>query len=520
MLKTLGALLSCLEVEIENGCIPLSPEWLQLPITHLTLHSQEVASGSLFIALKGSRVDAKEYIPLAITRGAGAVFVESRESTFKVSFLQSVPVCHIPHLEKRLGLLAAYFFDAPSRSLKVIGITGTNGKTTSAYWLCQSLELLKQPCELIGTLGVGRWNALTATLNTTPSALFLQEFFYQALSRQTQTLPYQAQTLPCQIGHVAMEVSSHGLELGRVVGTQFEVAVLTNLTQDHLDFHGTMEAYAKAKEKLFFWPNLKKIVLNIDDAFGRHLAADARLLSLHKITYSLLFSDADIYIQSYTSTDQGTFIHGSALGEAFSCLLPTWGSYNVSNFCAVAGTLLSLGYSVSQVIDTVPFWVSPLGRLMRVLAKPAVFIDYAHTPDSLENVLKTLRPITRGRLWCVFGCGGNRDRDKRAQMGRIAAHLADQVILTDDNPRFESPLEILNDILSGIDDHKRHPVSVIADRHEAIFHALKNAKSEDVLLIAGKGHETYQEIQGVRSPFSDQESVQRAYQRLCEGLLS
>jgi UDP-N-acetylmuramoyl-L-alanyl-D-glutamate--2,6-diaminopimelate ligase len=500
--KTLGALLSCLDVELANGCIPLSPVWLQLPIGHVTLHSKEVTAGSLFIALKGTQVDAKDYIPMAISLGAGAVFVESRESSFKVSFIQSVPVCHIPDLEKRLGLLAAYFFDTPSPLLKVIGITGTNGKTTSAYWLGQSLELLKQPCELIGTLGVGRWNALVPTLNTTPSALFLQRFFYEALCRKT--------------AYIAMEVSSHGLELGRVVGTQFEVAVLTNLTQDHLDFHGTMEAYALAKEKLFFWPNLKKVVLNIDDAFGCRLAADARLSSLSKITYSLSNADATIYIQSYTSTNQGTLIHGIALDVAFSCLLPTWGRYNVSNFGAVAGTLLSLGYSISQIVDIVPFWVSPPGRLMRVLAKPLVFIDYAHTPDSLENVLKTLRPIVQGRLWCVFGCGGNRDRDKRPQMGQIAASLADQVVLTDDNPRFESSLEILNDILSGIDREKRDQVRVLPDRYEAIFYALKQAQGEDVLLIAGKGHETYQEIQGVRTPFSDQESVEKAYQRLTE----
>ncbi len=492
------------ELILNMGEIGLASCLIDLSFYHheiqsVVLNSKEVKPSALFVGLQGSNNHGAAYLNEAIKNGASAAFIETDNSSLSLSFVGNFPVFYIFKLREKLGSLASYFYDSPSKKIKVIGITGTNGKTTCAYWLSQMLALLDIKAEMIGTLGLGAWNNLSHTANTTPDALCLQRFFSEALLRN--------------ITHIAMEVSSHGIELGRIANTQFEVAVFTNLTQDHLDFHGNMENYAKAKEKLFFLPHLNKVVLNLDDALGLKLASDARMLAKKRIFYSLINSEADIFIKQKKVDAQGTLVQGTVFGAEFSCHLPVWGNYNISNFCAVLGTLLLLDFPLSSLMGTVEKILPPPGRLQCVLSEPLVFIDYAHTPDSLEKVLKTLREIAAGKVICVFGCGGNRDQTKRGVMGKIAALNADNVILTDDNPRFESSDIIINAILAGISVFVPEALSCVTiepNRKKAILIAMKAAKPSDIILIAGKGHETYQEIQGIKYPYSDENSVRDA----------
>ena len=368
-----------------------------------------------------------------------------------------------------------------------MGVTGTNGKTSVTQLVAQALDLLGQHCGIVGTLGTGFYGALQSGRHTTPDPIAVQAMLADLKKAGAKA--------------VAMEVSSHGLHQGRVSALAFDVAVLTNLSRDHLDYHGTMQAYAQAKAQLFAWPNLRCRVLNLDDAFGRELAAekhDSRLIS-----YSLEDSSASLYCYDATFDDDGVRATvKTAQGEHLlrSTLL---GRFNLSNVLAAIGALMGLDYPLDEILKVLPKLDGPVGRMQRLGggSKPLVVVDYAHTPDALEKVLLALRPHAKGQLQCLFGCGGDRDRGKRPLMAEVVERLADTVLVTDDNPRTEDPAQIFNDIRAGFADETN--VTFIAGRAEAIAQIIAQASADDVIVLAGKGHEDYQEINGERHEFSD-----------------
>jgi len=389
-----------------------------------------------------------------------------------------------------------------------IGITGTNGKTSCAWWLVQLLHDFGETPGLIGTLGCGVWDKekaleLQETGYTTPDAKLLQKIL-TGFVQQGAT-------------HVVMEVSSHGLEQGRVKDVKFSTALFTNLSHDHLDYHGTMEKYGAAKARLFHFPELQHAVINIDDDFGRSLVAG--ITSVPVLTYSLINPSADLHfknLQLNAGGLRGTLITPWGNAELISSLV---GDFNVSNLLGVIAVLCAEGFDFARVVDAVKNLQAPPGRLQRVSLHAVneidAFVDFAHTPDALDKVLTTLKSQTRHHLWCVFGCGGDRDTGKRAVMGSVVSRLADHAVVTSDNPRSENPSAIINQIVSGMDQKK---ITVLPERRAAIRHAIRTARQGDVVLIAGKGHETYQEVNGVRTPFNDVEEVrlalgERAHQR-------
>jgi len=379
-------------------------------------------------------------------------------------------------------------------SLSYIGVTGTNGKTSCTWWLAQLLRDFGKRPGLIGTLGCGVWSSdkpvvMQETGYTTPDAKLLQKILAEFVQQGAT--------------HVVMEVSSHGLEQGRVKGVKFSTALFTNLSRDHLDYHGTMEKYGAAKARLFQVSGLKNAVVNVDDPFGRTLAAEIKTATV--IRYSISDASADVYLRDLHIDAEG--VRGNLVspwGQA-KIFSPVIGEFNVSNLLGVISVLCAEGFALSSVADAIGNLQSPPGRLQRVSVDKQneaiqVFVDFAHSPDALEKILTTLKPQTKNKLWCVFGCGGDRDVGKRPVMGAVASRLADHVIVTSDNPRSENPRDIIDQILVGMDLHK---TTAIEDRKSAIVHAICQANVGDVVLIAGKGHETYQEIKGTKIPFSD-----------------
>lgn len=456
------------------------------PVRNLTLDSRAVQAGDVFFACQGLTVHGQEFIGTALNNGAAAVLLEQKHSTLVLK--NQTPCIGVPDLSQKLGILAAKFYAYPSRDLKLVGVTGTNGKTSITHFLAQALP---QPCGLLGTLGYGLYDALQAASHTTPDALRLQALMADLQAQGAH--------------HVAMEVSSHALAQGRVTGLDFDVAVLSNLSRDHLDYHGNLENYAAAKAKLFHWQGLKTAVLNKDDAFAQRLLQEG--LTAKLLTYSLHDSQADIYVQNQTLLPQGYELqintpHGS--GSLNTGLL---GAFNISNLLATLGVLLSLHTPLNTALRRLAQVQAVAGRMevFRQVGKPVVVVDYAHTPDALEQALKALRVHCQGKLFCVFGCGGDRDQGKRPLMGSIAEQCADKVILTNDNPRFEDPQNILQDILRGLKQPQQ--AQVIPDRQAAIETSIAQAGERDMLLIAGKGHEDYQLIDEQRLPFSDRALV-------------
>ena len=455
----------------------------------LTLDSRRVQRGDLFFALAGTQTHGSRYIDMALQQGAIAVLQEAE--TFHCNWLTSdIPCISIPNLSQKVGDIAAAFYDNPTHSMHVIGITGTNGKTTVSHLIAQLLQQQNINCGLVGTLGYGLYGKLQTGLNTTPDAVYLQQQFAQWLAKY--------------IRHIAMEVSSHALEQGRVQGILFDTAVFTNLSHDHLDYHHTMEAYAAAKQKLFHMPGLKTAVLNQDDIFGQQFKKqlDSTMTCL---TYGLT-EGCDVYANIIEYNELGTFlkIHtpwGNETGH-----LPLFGKFNIYNVLAALTALLKIGFNLSTLVNQMQTVKAVDGRMERFgqADQPTVIVDYAHTPDALENALRALKAHCKGALWCVFGCGGNRDKTKRSVMGKIATEYADKVILTDDNPRHEAPHHIIADIQQGCP----HPTAIIADRAQAIRYAIHHATQNDIVLIPGKGHETYQQIGDERVPFSDRAIVQ------------
>ena len=459
-------------------------------IERLSSDSRRCAPGVAFLAYPGEKADGRAHIGDAVGRGASGVLWEEQGFQWGNWKVPNVPV---PDLKQNAGLLAHEFYDKPSEALWVCGVTGTNGKTSCSQWIAAALSRHGAKAGLIGTLGSGFPGALTPLPNTTPDALEVQ-FLLKGFREQNARA-------------VAMEVSSHGLVQGRVNGVRFSCALLTNLSHDHLDYHGSMQAYGAAKARLFETPGLGCAVLNLDDELGMELARrlDGRLRT---IGYSLAPQTAPV--DEFLVADAALRVE-STWGAA-TLELPTLGRFNVSNALGVLGCLIAAGIEFPHAVSLLASLPPVPGRMQAVGDEPLVVIDYAHTPDALDNVLRALRPVAAargGRLAVVFGAGGDRDPSKRAPMGSIAARLADRVLVTSDNPRSEDPLAIISQIEKGIPGaHEVQP-----DRAHAIEQAILKANPTDVVLIAGKGHENYQEIAGKRTHFSDEEQARAALAR-------
>jgi UDP-N-acetylmuramoyl-L-alanyl-D-glutamate--2,6-diaminopimelate ligase len=454
-------------------------------ILDLTLDSRTVKPGSLFLAVPGARTDGRQYIAGALARGAAAVLYEA--DGFEPDAYAAAAI-GVKGLRQQIGAIADRFYGSPSRKLKVVGVTGTNGKTTTTHLLAQVLDAPARRCGLIGTLGCGFPGALDPSLHTTPDAIRVHQLMAELVKAGART--------------VCMEVSSHALDQARVAGVAFDIAVFTNLTRDHLDYHGDMQAYAAAKARLFDFPHLEAAVINADDSFGRELIARARG-RVRAVSFGLQAGEVHA-LAVQPAPDGLTLTVATPQGEAtFSS--PLLGRFNAANLLAVLAVLLVAGMPLAEAAAALAQARPVAGRMERFGgdAQPLVVVDYAHTPDALEKALAALREHTAGRLVCVFGCGGDRDRGKRPQMGAIAETLADIVIVTSDNPRHELPMAIINEIVAGM----RSTPTVVTDRAHAIRAALAEARTGDTVLVAGKGHEDYQQVGDRRLPYSDRDTV-------------
>jgi UDP-N-acetylmuramoyl-L-alanyl-D-glutamate--2,6-diaminopimelate ligase len=470
-------------------------------VSDLTLDSRQVRAGSLFFALPGQNLHGLEFAVDAANRGASVVLWELSGEVAPPALPPGVFAAAIPNLKNLVGRIADRFFNWPSSHLRMVGITGTNGKTTCAYLLAQCLERLGNAAAYMGTIGWGRPAALAEPTHTTPDAVTVH-----------RTL---AQLRTSGVREVAMEVSSHALDQGRVDGVRFQVAAFTNLTRDHLDYHGTMHRYGASKAKLFQVAELKHIVLNVGDEFGRTLAqtyaGSASLIAIWVgAGESGWLADRALHATQVRLDPRGISMELDGSFGKLTVATQLMGRFNAENSLIVIACLLSLGVSLPDAANALAESKPAPGR-MEVLKtdarnKPTVVVDYAHTPDALSKALRAAREHCAGALWCVFGCGGDRDSGKRPVMGAIADELADQIIVTDDNPRSEDPQAITAAIAGGI---KSHAVRVIHDRGDAIAAALKEAQATDVVLIAGKGHEDYQIYGETRRPFSDRREALR-----------
>ncbi len=494
----------------------------------LQVDSRRIARGDVFVALPGRHSPVGAHLASAVERGAAALLVDEQSWAAELPppAAAGLPCLPVAQLGRALGPIAADYYDAPTAQLRTIGITGTNGKTSSCLWLAQVLATAGQPCATLGTLGFGFPAALRtdASALTTPDAATVQRLARAALAQGARAL--------------AMEVSSIGLEQGRVDGVHFEVALFTNLSRDHLDYHRDMAAYAAAKRRLFHWPQLRHAVLNLDDALGRELA--------HELAHAPGAGGAPAVTGCSTqagaagaagldSVLRAEHVQHSAQGLRFDLVrehaggrrsVPVaaglLGAFNLANLLGVIGAALACGVDLEIAARAAGTLQAPPGRLQRVpahgAAAPLAVVDYAHTPDAIAQALAALRPVAcqgGGRLWIVFGAGGDRDRGKRPAMGAAAAAAADVIVLTSDNPRSESPATILDEIAAGIP--AATPFERQADRAAAIRMALHAAAAHDVVLIAGKGHEDYQEIGGRRLPFSDLAEAQAALRERTAG---
>jgi UDP-N-acetylmuramoyl-L-alanyl-D-glutamate--2,6-diaminopimelate ligase len=471
-------------------------------VTGLAADSRSLAAGEVFVAYPGSRSDGREFIAGAIARGAAAVLWE--RDGFRWNAEWRVPNLPVDDLHGLAGHLAHEVYGRPSERLWTMGVTGTNGKTSCSHWLAQACGACGARTALVGTLGTGFPGRLAAGVNTTPDAILLHRSLARLLDEGAQG--------------VAMEVTSIGLDQGRVNGVAFGAALFTNLSRDHLDYHGDMESYARAKQRLFETPTLKHAVLNLDDVQGARLARVLAGSGLNRAGYSCFAGVAaraglERYAEAHAievSPSGITFDVKSSWGGAHieSALL---GRFNVSNLLGVLTTMLVSGVPFERAVAALAGLRPVAGRMQRLGGggKPLVVVDYAHSPDALEKALVTLKDVARaggGKLVVVFGCGGDRDRGKRPLMGAVASRHADAIVVTSDNPRGEDPAAIVAEISAAIPGAHEE----IADRREAIAHAIAAAGPSDVVLLAGKGHETDQEVAGRRLPFSDTLEAERA----------
>lgn len=493
----------------------LLASWVTIPstldrlITGLSLDSRTINSGDLFIAHTGTNTDGAKFITEAKQHGAAAALIDINNNMTKefskihdIFFSADTDITDIgfliipvAQLDENMGLIAARFYDNPCKNMKIIGVTGTNGKTTITQLIANALSSAGQTAGVVGTLGYGLAGELQMSTHTTPFPITLQQNLAE-LRDQNATI-------------VALEASSHGLDQNRLSGTTINIAIFTNLTRDHLDYHQTMENYAHAKHKLFERSELRYGVFNLDDPYGQAWALEfSNKLAVYGYTLDASLNNKKaianiIWADNIHLTDTGisAAIH-TPWGEGIlhSKLL---GRFNLSNILAVITTLGILKIPFPDILAYLMPLSGIAGRMQALggLQQPLIVVDYAHTPDALAHVLQSLREHCRGKLWCVFGCGGNRDAGKRAIMGGIVATYADEIIVTDDNPRDEQPQQIIEDIIAGIPATKSAIIE--HDRHLAIAHAINCAHAGDVVLIAGKGHETYQQIGSEKYPFSD-----------------
>lgn len=448
--------------------------------------SRQIKPGYLFAAYKGHTHDGRLYIQQAIDAGAVAIIYEPGLS---LPLDSTIPCIPIPNLARELGAIARRYYGDPAHAMTITGVTGTNGKTTIAYQLAQAHALLGQSAAYIGTLGAGDVQHLTPLCNTTPDALRLQQLLHDFKERH--------------VNELAMEVSSHALSEGRVDGIAFSQAIYTNLTHEHLDYHHTMEAYAAAKARLFTTDGLRYAVINGDDAHASVMKAGIKH-GCQTITYGLT-AGCDVHALDIALSMHGSEVEVVSPWGRHTITLNALGLFNVYNGLAVFSSLLAHGYPVDAVVRVMGQLKASPGRMEVVSQAPCVIVDYAHTPDALENALRTLSKLKKKHLWVVFGCGGDRDKTKRPVMGRIASQYADYILLTSDNPRSEDPHAIMADIAAGL--LSQASVEMISDRHAAIHKVLALAAHDDMVLIAGKGHETYQQIGDRRYVFSDQAVV-------------
>lgn len=482
-------------------------QWLQaLPTAQMTSDSRKVNAGDVFFAYPVDGGDSRDYIADAIARGAGAVLYAPAGYDWVHG---DVPHLAVPDLDMLAGHIARAYYGEPDRDMLTVAVTGTNGKTSCAYWLGMALSRAQRDAKaaVIGTYGTGVFvrgeaKGFVATGYTTPDAVLLQQ--------RLATLRQEGATA------LAIEASSIGLDQGRMNGLHVDVAVFTNLTRDHLDYHKDMASYEAAKQQLFAWPGLRHAVINLDDATGMRFAACARDRGVPVIGYTLTNAHLDgvaiLQAHDVRSTHAGTafrLVSGEGEVAVKSQLV---GQFNVSNLLAVIGVLRAQGMTKEAAVQVAGHLTAAPGRMQQIGGHdaPLIVIDYAHTPDALEKTLLTLREVAQqrhGRLWCMFGCGGDRDPGKRPMMGAVA-ELADEVVITSDNPRSEDPETIIAQVRAGM--NVRTP-QVIADRAQAILWTVRHAANADVVLLAGKGHEAYQEIQGKKKPFMDADHAALAF---------
>jgi len=457
--------------------------------------SRQVKQGDLFVAYPGARSDGRDFIADAVSRGASAVAYETQDCSTNPESTDTgcVPLLPVSDLAQQLSKIAARFYNAPSAAINVIGVTGTNGKTSCTHYVWQLLRALNVNAALLGTLGARIGDEYSESGYTTPDAIAVQ-----------RTL---AAMRELQVSHVAMEVSSHALDQYRVADVQFVAALFTNLTHDHLDYHGDMQQYGAAKAKLFATPGLSVAVINADDDFSsslQHIVAP----SVRQVRYSMLPGVASengiqLRVRQVEYTASGFVADITSIWGDVRISAPLLGDFNLSNVLGAIGLLAALGFDFHNVCTQTPRLAAVAGRMQMIDSSAGftVLVDYAHTPDALQTVLQAARRHCSGTLWCVFGCGGDRDKTKRPRMGDIAARLADQVVVTSDNPRSEDPQQIIAEIGAGIS--KPEHCVFDADRKSAIHFAIGRATAGDVVVLAGKGHEITQEIAGVKYPFDD-----------------
>lgn len=479
--------------QLLEGVASVPLELAGIALSGLTLDSREARPGCAFVALAGTTTHGLRHAASARTHGAACILFEPPAPP---DIALPPDALAVPDLRSRLGLIADRFHGSPSARLTVVGVTGTNGKTSTVQLLAQALEGSDHgPAGSIGTLGIGFGGALKPGERTTPDVIAVHATLADLLARGARA--------------VAMEVSSHALDQGRVDAVAFDIAVFSNLSRDHLDYHGDMERYGAAKARLFAWPGLRAAVINIDDAFGRRIA-DALPADLPCWTLGSRDAAARLRARDIVCDAAGLGFRLIEGDEKVAVRSPLLGRFNVDNLLAVAGCLRALGWPLAEVAGALARLQPVRGRMNRIAASapaPLVVVDYAHTPDALAQALDSLRVHTAGQLSCVFGCGGERDRGKRPQMAAAVEARADRVVLTDDNPRGEDGDVIVADTLAGFAAPAR--VRVERDRARAIALALAEAEPGDTVLIAGKGHEAYQEVAGERLPFDDAECARR-----------
>ena len=483
-----------------------------LVVRNLCLDTRQLKAGDAFIALAGFKVDGRNFIAKAIELGAAVILVEADKNWQGIDWLGAVPVIAVDNLPSRVSEIAGHFFGEPSKKVQLIGITGTNGKTTCSLLAAQLLAQLQKKSAVIGTIGYGlldtsviaplaqQINVLTSTGLTTPDPITLQRILNELVSGGAAS--------------IAIEVSSHSLQQKRVAGLQFTTAIFTNLTQDHLDYHGDLQSYGNVKAQLLQMPQLQTAIVNLDDEWAGSLVHKAPA-TVKVISYSTE-TVADVYATNIELHAQGVRAHlHTPWGEA-DIDSPLLGQFNLSNLLAVIAAIGAQGFSLQAMLPLIAQLEPAPGRMQLVtvdqLAQEIqVIVDYAHTPDALDNTLQAIHQHKAGRVWTVFGCGGDRDKSKRPQMGKIAERLSDYLIVTNDNPRSEEPSNIAAEIVRGMN----HPSGclVIADRAQAIDFAVQQAKAGDIVLIAGKGHEDYQIFATQTLPFSDSKHARISLQR-------